>query len=89
MTSAAGKWLGETGIKLLAMDTSYNIEEDTSALDKMGVHVELLTRGIPLIECVENLREIREERFYFLALPCRVRGCDAWPVRAVAIEGVL
>jgi len=89
MTSAAAKWLGETGIKLLAMDASYNIEEDSSALDKMGVHVEMLNRGIPLIECLVNLEEIREDRFFFMALPYRVKGCDAWPVRAVAIEGVL
>ncbi len=89
MTSSAARWLGEIGIRLLAMDFSYNIEEDFSSLDKMGVHLELLRRGIPLIEGLVNLGELRDKRVFFIGLPYRVRGCDAWPIRAIAIEGIL
>lgn len=89
MTDAAAVWLAETGIKLLAMDFSYKIEEDFSELRKMRVHVELLSRGIPLIEGLANLDQLKEERFFFIGLPVRVKGCDAWPIRAIAIEGVI
>lgn len=89
MTDAAAVWLAETGIKLLAMDFSYKIEEDFSQLRKMRVHVELLSRSIPLIEGLANLDQLKEERFFFIGLPVRVKGCDAWPIRALAIEGVL
>lgn len=89
MAPAAGRWLGAAGIKLLAMDRSCHVEEDSSSIQKMVVHQELMKRGIPLIEGLVNLNEIRQTRFYFIALPYRVKGCDAWPVRAIAIEGVL
>jgi len=89
MTDAAAVWLAETGIKILAMDFSYKIEEDFSQLRKMRVHVELLSRSIPLIEGLANLDQLKEERFFFMGLPVRVKGCDAWPIRAIAIEGVL
>lgn len=89
MTDAAAKWLAEVGIKLLAMDFSYNIEENFSELGRMTAHVELLSRGIPLIEGLAHLDQLKTERFFFVGLPCRVKGCDAWPIRALAIEGVL
>ncbi|MDI6753561.1 MAG: cyclase family protein [Thermodesulfobacteriota bacterium] len=89
MTDAAARWLAEVGIKLLAMDFSYNIEENFSELGRMTAHVELLSRGIPLIEGLAHLDQLKTERFFFIGLPCRVKGCDAWPIRALAIEGVL
>jgi kynurenine formamidase len=89
MTDAAARWLVEAGIKLLAMDFSYSIEEDFSELGKMRVHVDLMSRGIPLIEGLAHLDQLKEERFFFMGLPIRVKGCDAWPIRAIAIEGIL
>jgi kynurenine formamidase len=89
MTDAASVWLAELGIKLLAMDFSYSIEENFSELGKMKAHVELLSRNIPLIEGLAHLDQLKAERFFFMGLPCRVKGCDAWPIRAIAIEGVL
>ena len=47
MTDKAARWLAQVGIKLLAMDFSYNIEEDFSELGRMMVHVELLTETSP------------------------------------------
>ena len=89
MTDAAARWLAQVGIKLLAMDFSYSIEENFSELGRMTAHVELLSRNIPLIEGLAHLDQLRSERFFFMGLPCRVKGCDAWPIRALAIEGVL
>jgi arylformamidase len=89
MTDAAARWLAQVGIKLLAMDFSYSIEENFSELGRMTAHVELLSRNIPLIEGLAHLDQLKSERFFFLGLPCRVKGCDAWPIRALAIEGVL
>lgn len=89
MTDAAARWLAEVGIKLLAMDFSYNIEENFSELSRMAAHVELLSRGIPLIEGLAHLDQLKAEKFFFIGLPCRVKGSDAWPIRALAIEGVL
>jgi kynurenine formamidase len=89
MTDAAAYYLVEAGIKLLAMDFSYSIEENFAELSRMKAHVELLSRGVPLIEGLAHLDQLKEERFFFIGLPSRVKGCDAWPIRAIAIEGVL
>ena len=89
MTDAASYYLAEVGIKLLAMDFSYSIEENFSELSRMKAHVELLKRGIPLIEGLAHLDQLKEDRFFFMGLPSRVKGCDAWPIRAIAIEGIL
>ncbi len=89
MTAAAAHFLAETGIKLLAMDFSYKIEEDFTELSRMKVHVELMSRGVPLVEGLAHLDQLKEKRFFFIGLPSRVKGCDAWPIRAIAIEGVL
>jgi kynurenine formamidase len=89
MTDAAAYYLSEVGIKLLAMDFSYNIEENFSELGRMKAHVELLSRGVPLIEGLAHLDQLKATRFFFMGLPSRVKGCDAWPIRAIAIEGVL
>jgi kynurenine formamidase len=42
-----------------------------------------------LIEGLAHLDRLKAERFFFMGLPSRVKGCDAWPIRAIAIEGVL
>jgi len=89
MTSLAAHYLADIGIKMLGMDWSYNLEEDFSEMNGMTAHVELLSRGIPLIEGLAHLDRLEAKRFFFMGLPYRVKGCDAWPIRAIAIEGVL
>ncbi len=42
--------------------------------------------GIPVLECLTNLVELRRKRFFLVALPIPVQGLDAFPVRAIAIE---
>jgi kynurenine formamidase len=47
----------------------------------------LLTHaGIPVLECLTNLVEIKKQRVFLIALPWPVVGLDACPVRAIAIE---
>jgi kynurenine formamidase len=42
--------------------------------------------GIPVIECMNNLVELRKPRVYLIALPLPITTLDASPVRAIAIE---
>lgn len=89
MTAEVAKFLGETGIKCMGLDWSFQLEPGFENLAAMRLHVELLSRDIPLIEGLCDLDKLTERRFYFIGLPYRVKGCDSWPVRAIAIEGVL
>jgi kynurenine formamidase len=82
---AGAEWLSARGI--------FGAGSDTVAFEKvpdpnMPVHVHLLVeRGIHIIECL-NLEELAAARIYeflFVALPLKIRGGTASPIRPVAV----
>jgi kynurenine formamidase len=82
---AAAKWLSERGI--------FAAGSDTVAFEKvpdpaMPVHVHLLVeKGIHIVECLnlEELAAARVDEFLFIALPLKIRGGTASPIRPVAV----
>jgi kynurenine formamidase len=89
MTAEAAKYLADVGIKMIGLDWSFNMEPGNESLEAMKFHVEMLGHDIPMIEGLCYLDQLKEHRFFLIALPYRVAGCDSWPVRAIALEGVL
>lgn len=85
----AAEWLAlEKRIKLLGTDSSGF--EVRGRNDHPNHH--LFFRAdvdIPVVECLRNLGEISNQRFFFVGLPIPCQGLDASPIRAVAIEGIL
>jgi arylformamidase len=77
------RWLVEREIACVGIDASgiekYRAEEQPG-------HVLLFEHGIPVIEELTHLEQLRQKRVFFIALPLPIRGVDACPVRAVAIE---
>ena len=41
--------------------------------------------GLPIFEALVNLDQVTGQRFYFLGLPLKLEGCEASPIRAVAL----
>jgi len=89
MTREAAEYLAEVGIKMIGLDWSFSMEPGFENLEAMRFHIEMLGHDIPLIEGLCYLDQLKERRFILIALPYRVAGCDSWPVRAIALEGVL
>lgn len=84
LTEDAVRWLVEVR-RISCLGT------DSSGFEVRGVshypnHRLLNTAGVPVLECLTNLTELRRQRIYLIALPWPVEGLDACPVRAVAIE---
>ncbi len=84
LTEEAVRWLVEER-QIFCLGT------DSSGFEVRGVshypnHRLLNTAGVPVLECLTNLTELRRQRVYLVALPWPVAGLDACPVRAVAIE---
>lgn len=84
LTEDAVRWLVEDR-RIACLGT------DSSGFEVRGVshypnHRLLTTAGVPVLECLTNLTELRRQRVYLIALPWPVKGLDACPVRAVAIE---
>jgi arylformamidase len=76
-------WLVERRIKCLGIDAS-GIERYKA--EDQPCHLKLFSAGIPIIEELANLSDISRERFTFMGLPLRIKGADASPIRAIAIE---
>ena len=84
---AGAQWLSRRGVFAAGSDTvAFEKVPDPS----MPVHVHLLVEsGIHIIECL-NLEELAAERVYeflFMALPLKIRGATASPIRPVAVVG--
>jgi arylformamidase len=84
ITEEAMRWLVEDR-KIACFGT------DSSGFEVRGVthypnHRLLNQAGIPALECLTNLVELRTQRIFLIALPIPVKGLDASPVRAIAIE---
>jgi kynurenine formamidase len=82
---AAAEWLGARGIFAAGSDT---VAFEKVPAPDMPVHVHLLVeRGIHIIECLnlEALAAARVYEFLLIALPLKIRGGTASPIRPVAI----
>jgi arylformamidase len=85
-------YLTEEALEWLLSDRQVRlIGTDSSGFEVRGVshypnHTRLFKEDAAVLECLCNLEQIRHQHFYLMALPLPVRGLDACPVRAIAIE---
>jgi len=75
-------WLGARGVVLVGMDTPSVDPADSTAL---SAHHALHRNGIVNIEHL-NLRGVAAGTYHLVALPLKLEGMDASPVRAVLID---
>lgn len=85
-------YITEEAVRWLVEDRKINcLGTDSSGFEVRGVshhpnHRLLNNAGVPVLECLNNLVELRQQRIFLIALPWPVVGLDACPVRAIAIE---
>jgi kynurenine formamidase len=89
-----GEWPGFTvdAVKELALRGAKAIGGDIPSADTprgltagAASHREAAARGLPVFETLAGLKEVVGLRFLFAAFPLKLTGCEASPVRAVAI----
>jgi arylformamidase len=85
LAKEAVKWLVDRRVSCIGVDCS-GIEK----LDEEGQpnHRIIFGNDIPLIEDLNNLEQLRQERVFLIVLPLKIEGLDASPVRVIAIEGI-
>ena len=82
LTEDAAKYLRDHGAKLVGID-SYNV--DDTRTQRRPVHTILLKEEILIVEHLCNLKNIPlNAEFYFNAVPPKIKGMGAYPVRAYA-----
>ena len=72
-------WLDARGVRLVAIDTP---SVDRSDSKDLPAHAAFLRHGVSIIEGVV-LEGVPEGRYELIALPLRIEGADASPVRAI------
>jgi kynurenine formamidase len=80
LTGDAAQLLVDCGVVLIGVDTP--------SVDRhpFAAHLVLLGNDVLIVENLTNLERISSEMFHFAAIPLRIVGRDASPVRAVAFE---
>ena len=58
---------------------------DPAGAEGFPAHRALLSSGIPVIENLCNLKQLVGKKFKLIALPLKIKGATASPVRAVAV----
>jgi arylformamidase len=85
-------YIAEEAVRWLVEDRKMKcLGTDSSGFEVRGVkhnpdHRIIAGAGIPVIECMNNLTELRSKRVFLIALAIPIVNLDAVPVRAIAIE---
>lgn len=87
LSEAGAKALVEGGATLVGID-SVNIDDTSPAAQgSRPAHSALLAAGIPVVEHLCLLGGLPASGFTFFAVPVKIRGLAAFPVRAFAMVG--
>jgi arylformamidase len=81
LSQSAAFALADAGIQLVGTDA----QSIAPMSDLVSPHRELLSAGIPILEGVD-LTDVPDGTYTLIALPLRLQGLEASPVRAVLIE---
>ena len=84
LTPACARWLIGRGLRLLGVDAPSVDDRESKGLE---THRALFDGGASVVENLD-LRGVPDGRYELIALPLRVEGLDAAPVRAVLVEAV-
>ncbi len=90
MVKEGAEYLLQKKIKMVGVDDSVFPENPLinrpRDLNKYFTHDLMLSNGIPIIEGLANLGELKKSRFLFFGIPARMGGLESFPIRAMAIE---
>ncbi len=85
LTNEAVDWMIQIGIKMLGIQALLYSPPGTPT--GMGdSDCRLLLAGIPMIDSIRGLDEIRKKRVFFIALPLKIRRITAFSTRAIVLE---
>jgi arylformamidase len=85
-------YITEEAVRWMVEDRKINcLGTDSSGFEVRGVshhpnHRLVNNAGIPVLECLNNLVALKQQRIFLIALPLPIVNLDACPVRAIAIE---
>lgn len=85
LVESAATWIADRQVSLVGMDC---ITERPGDRD-FPIHRALLAAGIPILENLANLHEVRQTTVWLIAPPVKVADVEAAPCRPIVIEDAL
>jgi arylformamidase len=82
LTPLAADWMVTHKVSLVGLDCITDKPGDRS----QPVHVRLLGAGIPILEYITNLHMAEQQVGFLVALPTKIAGVEAAPVRALFFQ---
>ena len=82
----AGKWMNDHGVKMIGIDNNVGLGKDIPATREL--HDVLMGVGVPIIEWLDNLDQLKKKEFFLMALPFKVKQMDSSWTRVIAIEEI-
>jgi arylformamidase len=90
-------WFAPEGIKWLVEEKKvWSVGTDATGVEvrtatggstgRQPNHEYLLGNGVPLIESLTNLAQLRGQHFTLMALPVKIKGAEAFPARVIALK---
>lgn len=79
----ANQWLVDQGIACMGTDAA---GLEIPGTDYQPNHLCVCKAGVPMIESLRGLEQLGAERHLIIVLPLPIEGCDASPLRVVAIK---
>jgi kynurenine formamidase len=72
------------GVKAMGGDTA-SVDSPAAIAAGAPAHKLAGRAGMPVFEALVNLDQVTGQRFFFVGLPLKLQGCEASPIRAVAL----
>lgn len=82
----ASQWLWDKGVKMLVLDERITIGSSPSWNEERTVLTSLFANEIPVVRGATNTDQLSDKRFAVMAIPMRIEGVEAWPVRVIALD---
>jgi arylformamidase len=88
LSENAARWLVDSGVRLIAMDTPSpdNPAHSRGTVKDSPNHKVLLGAGVVLVEYLANLKALTASEVELIVMPLKLKGCDGAPARCAAIE---
>tara|TARA_X000000950_G_scaffold286150_1_gene394184 strand:- start:2834 stop:3508 length:675 start_codon:yes stop_codon:yes gene_type:complete len=88
LSEEAAEFIVEQGIKLIGMDTPMpdNPENGKDSINDSPIHKILLSNNCLILECLQNLKKIKENHFTLFVAPLKIKGGDGATSRVFSIQ---
>ncbi|MFC1716101.1 cyclase family protein [Candidatus Poribacteria bacterium] len=87
-TAESIQWLVDQGMKMMGVDTGgIELPSSDPRAPKQYNHHLLMDKGIPLIENLAHMDQLKQSRVTVFAFPVGIQKLDSFPLRVVAMEG--